>query len=52
LLWSAALGFLVFGDVPSGRLWVGAAVIIAAGLYVMLRAQLANEPVPLPGQSA
>lgn len=51
LLWAAALGFVVFGDVPSARLWFGAAIIIGAGLYVMFRAQPAQDPVPLPGQS-
>ena len=51
LLWAAALGFVVFGDVPSGRLWLGAAIIIGAGLYVMFHAQPAQDPVPLPGQS-
>jgi drug/metabolite transporter (DMT)-like permease len=49
LLWAAALGFVVFGDVPSARLGVGAAIIIGAGLYVMFRGQ--PDPVPLPGQS-
>ena len=51
LIWAAALGFIVFGDVPSGRLWVGAAIIIGAGLYVMFRGQTVPDPVPLPGQS-
>jgi drug/metabolite transporter (DMT)-like permease len=51
LIWAAILGFIVFGDVPSARLWLGAAIIIAAGLYVMFRGQPEQEPVPLPGQS-
>ncbi len=51
LLWAAVLGFLVFGDVPSGRLWVGAVIIIGAGTYVTLRTRPADVPVPLPGQS-
>ena len=51
LLWAAALGFVVFGDVPSARLWLGAAIIIGAGLYVMYRGQPEQEPVVLPGQS-
>lgn len=51
LLWAALLGFVVFGDVPSVRLWVGAAVIIGAGTYVTLRTRTSGEPVLLPGQS-
>jgi drug/metabolite transporter (DMT)-like permease len=35
LVWAAIAGYLVFGDVPSGTLWVGAAVIMAATLYVI-----------------
>ena len=51
LLWAAALGFVVFGDVPSLRVWVGAAIIIGAGLFVVRTAPPAPDPVPLPGQS-
>jgi len=51
LLWAAVLGFLVFGDLPSGRLWVGAVIIIAAGTYVTLRTRPTDVAVPLPGQS-
>jgi drug/metabolite transporter (DMT)-like permease len=51
LLWAAALGFVVFGDVPSPRLWAGAVIIIGAGLFVMFRGQPVQDPVPLPGQS-
>ena len=34
LLWATALGWLIFGDVPGLMTWVGAAVILASGLYV------------------
>jgi drug/metabolite transporter (DMT)-like permease len=53
LLWAAALGFIVFGEVPSARLFVGAVIIMGAGLYVTLRARPDNKSVqvPLPGQS-
>jgi drug/metabolite transporter (DMT)-like permease len=37
LVGAAAMGFLVFGDVPSLWTWVGAAVIIASGLYIAWR---------------
>jgi drug/metabolite transporter (DMT)-like permease len=35
LIWAVALGALVFGDVPAATFWVGAVVIIAAGLYTL-----------------
>lgn len=37
LVWAATLGFVVFGDVPSAWTWLGAAIIIASGLYIALR---------------
>jgi len=51
LLWAAVLGFVVFGDVPSARLWFGAAIIIGAGIYTTVRTRPRTDPVPLPGQS-
>ncbi|MBM3561222.1 MAG: DMT family transporter [Alphaproteobacteria bacterium] len=34
LLGAAAIGFLAFGDVPGLWTWVGAAVIVASGMYI------------------
>ncbi len=38
LLWAAAIGFVVWGDVPGPWLWLGAAVIVGTSLY-MIRAE-------------
>jgi drug/metabolite transporter (DMT)-like permease len=35
LLWAAIAGWLVFGEIPGGRTLTGAAVIVAAGLWVL-----------------
>lgn len=35
LLWMGGLGFLVFGDIPDGWTLVGAAIVIASGLYLL-----------------
>ncbi len=35
LIWAAIAGYLVFDDVPSAMLWIGAALIMAATLYVI-----------------
>jgi S-adenosylmethionine uptake transporter len=52
ILWAVALGYLMFGDVPDVFMLAGAAVIIAAGLYIFwreqVRAQPAPEPAPIP----
>jgi drug/metabolite transporter (DMT)-like permease len=37
LLWGGALGFLVFGEVPSGTTLAGAAIVALSGLYNLHR---------------
>jgi drug/metabolite transporter (DMT)-like permease len=37
LVWATALGFLLFGDVPTPAVVTGGAVIIAGGLYILHR---------------
>jgi drug/metabolite transporter (DMT)-like permease len=39
IVWAVVYGYLVFGDVPSAATVVGAAIIIAAGLYIFMREQ-------------
>lgn len=36
LIWASLVGYLVFGHVPSGWTWLGAAVIIGSGLFIAL----------------
>ena len=37
IIWAVMFGYLVFGDVPQAHTALGAAIIIAAGLYIFLR---------------
>ena len=37
LLWVAALGYIIFGDIPSLGMWFGAFIIVSAGFYVFSR---------------
>src|SRR3954465_12291650 len=39
IIWAVIFGYLVFGDVPSMATIMGAAIIIAAGLYIFIREQ-------------
>ena len=39
IVWAVLFGYLVFGDVPDGAMIVGAAIIIAAGLFIFIREQ-------------
>ena len=37
LVWAALLGFLLWGDIPGTFVWVGAAIIVTAGIYIVRR---------------
>jgi drug/metabolite transporter (DMT)-like permease len=37
ILWATALGFLFWGDVPGWNVAMGAAIVIASGLYILHR---------------
>lgn len=37
ILWTAALGYLFWGELPDALTWTGIAVIIASGLYIVTR---------------
>jgi drug/metabolite transporter (DMT)-like permease len=39
LVWASLFGLVVFGDFPTLRVWLGAALIVAAGLYAVLLAR-------------
>lgn len=41
MIWSTFSGWLVFGDLPDAITWVGAAIIMATGLYTLHRERLA-----------
>ena len=43
LMWSAAVGFLVFGEIPAATTLIGAAVIIPSTLYVVWAENRKNE---------
>lgn len=46
LLWGILLGFLVFGELPDAAGLAGAAIIVAAGLFIVLREhRLATQPL-------
>ncbi len=45
LVWAAALGFLVWNEVPTSNVFFGAAVLTGAGLYIFRReARLSRRP--------
>ncbi len=42
LIWVAALGYLVFNDIPSLDMWLGTIIIVSAGFYVLYREKNVN----------
>lgn len=50
IVWAVLLGWLFFGDWPALHVFVGSAIIVAAGLYIFLREQVrAREKAAGPG---
>jgi drug/metabolite transporter (DMT)-like permease len=45
LVWAAAIGYVVWGDVPEPVKVVGAAVVVASGLYILRRETRRPKPV-------
>ena len=43
MLWMVVIGYLVFGDLPTAAKLVGAAVIVASGLYILYRQQVHRD---------
>ena len=37
LLWATLLGFLIFDQFPGGSIWLGAAIVIAAAIFMIYR---------------
>lgn len=47
IIWAVIFGYLVFNDVPTIHVLIGAAVIIAAGIYIFLRERRLKEEEPV-----
>lgn len=37
MIWAAALGFVVWGELPGLNVWIGVAIVTASGLYILYR---------------
>ncbi|WP_051248795.1 DMT family transporter [Inquilinus limosus] len=46
MIWGVGLGFMLWGDVPDLWIWVGSAVVIASGLYILHRETRGRTPSP------
>jgi drug/metabolite transporter (DMT)-like permease len=50
LLWVSLLGFLIFGEVPDIYTVLGAAFIVASGLYTAHRERIRRSQLPIEGE--
>jgi drug/metabolite transporter (DMT)-like permease len=46
MVWTTALGFLAFGDVPHTWTIIGGSIVIASGLYLLHREAVRGKPDP------
>ncbi len=37
ILWAALLGFFIWGEVPGNTIWIGAAIVMTSGIYILFR---------------
>ena len=37
MIWAALLGFFIWGEVPGNSIWIGTAIVMASGIYILLR---------------
>jgi drug/metabolite transporter (DMT)-like permease len=57
LIWAAALGFIIWGDVPAWPIWVGAVILIGSSFYIARREtrrarQRLTIQASMPGEGA
>ena len=46
LLWAVLFGWYLWGDFPDLQTWIGCAIVIASGLYILYRETVRRVPVP------
>jgi S-adenosylmethionine uptake transporter len=46
LLWGVIFGWMFFGDIPGARIFVGSAIIVLAGLFIVHRQKKVAEVPP------
>ncbi|GAB4173631.1 MAG: DMT family transporter [Thalassobaculales bacterium] len=50
MIWSVLLGWLIWGAVPGTQVWIGAALVVASGLYILHRERVRRRAfMPPPG---
>jgi len=43
MIWAVILGYFVFGELPAPQVWIGGAIVIAAGLLILWRERILQK---------
>lgn len=46
MLWAVLLGWYLWGDFPGLQVWIGCAIVVASGLYILYRETVRGAAVP------
>lgn len=51
IIWATLIGWFIWGDLPAINVWIGAAILVASGLYVMWRERIRAREKALAAQT-
>ena len=51
-IWSSVAAYLVFGEIPAFKIYIGAAIIVASGIYIVTHETVKRKTVRLPGNDS
>ena len=37
MIWAALLGYFIWGEIPGNNIWIGVAIVMLSGLYILYR---------------
>ncbi len=52
LLWASLIGYVVWSEEPAAHVWIGAAIVVASGLYITWREARASRLAAAPQAAA
>lgn len=45
MIWAVLFGYILFGDIPDKAIWIGGAIVVAAGLYIIHRETVLHRQI-------
>ncbi len=52
MIWAVLFGYILFGDIPDKAIWIGGAIVVAAGLYIIHRETVLHRQVTSNSRAA